>query len=494
MKLNPLLMVDFYKTVHKDQYPKGTTLVYSNFTPRKSRVKGINHMVFFGFQYLVKEYLITQFNEQFFHRDKDEVVAEYKKVMDCALGKDVIDVTHIGDLHDLQYLPIRIKAVKEGTSVPIGTPVLTMYNTHPDFFWLTNYLETLISCLLWKPCTSATTAKAFREAFDDFSERTGSSQDFVPFKGHDFSLRGLSGIEDACCSGAGHLLSFVGTDSIPTIPWLEEYYGADQEKEFIGGSVCATEHSVQSAGTREGEFNTYKRLITEIYPHGIISIVSDTYDFWKVVTEFLPKLKKDILNRANNTDQPVNKVVIRPDSGIPHKIICGDPEGETEPERLGLIECLWDVFGGTVNEKGFRDLHPCIGAIYGEAITLDEQQLILQGLADNGFSSGNIVMGIGSYMYQYVTRDSLGIAIKATYVEVNGQGRNIFKDPKTGAWKKSHKGLLRVNEDLSCTQQVSWEEEDEGLLEDVFVNGKLVREQTLSEIREIVSQSSLVGV
>ncbi len=209
MKLNPLLMVDFYKTVHKDQYPKGTTLVYSNFTPRKSRVKGINHMVFFGFQYLVKEYLITQFNEQFFHRDKDEVVAEYKKVMDCALGKDVIDVTHIGDLHDLQYLPIRIKAVKEGTSVPIGTPVLTMYNTHPDFFWLTNYLETLISCLLWKPCTSATTAKAFREAFDDFSERTGSSQDFVPFQGHDFSLRGLSGIEDACCSGAGHLLSFV---------------------------------------------------------------------------------------------------------------------------------------------------------------------------------------------------------------------------------------------------------------------------------------------
>ncbi len=258
--------------------------------------------------------------------------------------------------------------------------------------------------------------------------------------------------------------------------------------------MCATEHSVQSADTREVVFYTYKRLITEIYPHGIISIVSDTYDFWKVVTEFLPKLKKDILNRANNTDQPVNKVVIRPDSGIPHKIICGDPEGETEPERLGLIECLWDVFGGTVNEKGFRDLHPCIGAIYGEAITLDEQQLILQGLADNGFSSGNIVMGIGSYMYQYVTRDSLGIAIKATYVEVNGQGRNIFKDPKTGAWKKSHKGLLRVNEDLSCTQQVSWEEEDEGLLEDVFVNGKLVREQTLSEIREIVSQSSLVGV
>ena len=242
-EVNPLLLIDGYKADHRRQYPEGTTLVYSNLTPRSSRLDGVNEIVFFGLQYFLEEYLVRRFKKHFFDRPRDEVVGEYKSVMDSYLGEGAVPVEHVGELHDLGYLPLRIKAIREGSLTPIGVPVLTIVNTHPGFFWLTNQLETILSCSLWCGCTSATTAYLYRKRFDQAASETGIDPGFVKFQGHDFSFRGMSSFESSCISGAAHLTSFAGTDTVPAIKFLEEYYGANG---FIGCSVPASEHSVAS--------------------------------------------------------------------------------------------------------------------------------------------------------------------------------------------------------------------------------------------------------
>ncbi len=491
MKTTPILLKDGYKVGHKFQYPIGTTLVYSNLTPRRSRNATENEIVFFGLQYFIKEYLINQFNEYFFNRPKDEVLKLYTRRIDNYLGKDSITYTHIAELHSLGYLPLEIKALPEGALIPMRVPIFTIKNTLPEFFWLTNMLETLLSAILWKPCTSATTAFQYLKTFTRYAKETvGNDLEFIAWQGHDFSFRGMSGIEDAVMSGAAHLLSFTGTDTIPAIDFLEEYYNADCEKELIGGSVPATEHSVMCMGTQEDEIKTFERLITDVYPSGIVSIVSDTWDFWQVITEFLPALKSKILSRNG-------KVVIRPDSGDPVKIVAGDKDAPLgSPAYKGAIECMWETFGGTITEKGYKLLDGHIGLIYGDSITPERQHEILEGLKQKGFASYNVVLGIGSYTYEYVTRDTYGFAMKATYGEVYGIGRDIFKDPKTDdGTKRSAKGLMQIFKNintgrLECKDQCTWEDEAQGELKTVFKDGKLLIDWTLSEIRQRLKQYS----
>ncbi|MEO6253167.1 MAG: nicotinate phosphoribosyltransferase [Ferruginibacter sp.] len=490
MRTLPLLLKDGYKVGHKFQYPEGTTLVYSNLTPRKARNEDINAIVFFGLQYFIKEYLIEQFNANFFNEPKEVVIEKYKRRIENYLGKDAITYDHIEALHDLGYLPIEIKAVAEGSLVPIRVPVLTIKNTDPGFFWLTNMLETLMSAILWKPITSATTAHQYAKVFTKYANETvGSDHSFIPWQGHDFSFRGMSGIEDALMSGAGHLLSFAGTDTIPAIDFLEEYYNADCEKELIGGSVAATEHSVMCMGTQESEIETFERLITRIYPKGIVSIVSDTWDFWKVIMEYLPQLKEKIISRDG-------KVVIRPDSGDPVKIIIGDSDAAKDsPEYKGAIECMWETFGGTITEKGYKLLDAHIGLIYGDGITLERQMAILEGLKRKGFCSYNVVLGLGSFTYEYVTRDTFGFAMKATYGEVNGEARSIYKDPKTDdGTKKSARGLITVFKDavtgeLKYKDDCTWAEENEGELKTVYKDGKLLIDDNLADIRKRLKEN-----
>ncbi len=485
MKVLPILLKDGYKVGHIFQYPANTTLVYSNLTPRKARNTDIDSIAFFGLQYFVKEYLMNQFNDNFFKADKATVLKQYKRRIENYLGPDAITYDHIAELHDLGYLPIEIKALPEGSLVPMRVPVLTIKNTKPEFFWLTNMLETIMSAILWKPVTSATTAFEYLQTFTKYANETvGSDHSFIPWQGHDFSFRGMSGVEDAIMSGAGHLLSFAGTDTIPAIDFLETYYNADCEKELIGGSVAATEHSVMCMGMQDGEIQTFEHLIRDVYPAGIVSIVSDTWDFWRVITEFLPQLKEKILVRNG-------KVVIRPDSGDPVKIICGDAAATPgTPEFKGAIECMWETFGGTITEKGFKLLDAHIGLIYGDGITSERQQQILEGLKQKGFCSFNVVLGLGSFTYEYVTRDTFGFAMKATYGEVNHEGGAIFKDPKTDdGTKKSAKGLIAVHKNaatgkLEYKDECTWEEEVQGELKTVFKDGKLVKDFTLAEIRE----------
>lgn len=488
--MNPLNFADGYKIGHKQQYPQGTELVYSNWTPRGSRIKDVNHVVLFGLQYFCQKYLVQDWKKNFFDQPKQKVVSLYKRRVENYLGVGSIAYGHIEALHDLGYLPLEIKAIPEGHTVPLRCPMLTMRNTLPEFFWLTNYIETIMSSVLWMPCTSATIALQYRKILEKYANETGGDLDFVKWQGHDFSFRGMPGLEAAMMSGAAHLLSFVGTDTIPAIDFLEEYYEANSDKELIGNSVPATEHSVMCAGGQENEFGTFERLITEVYPNGIVSVVSDSWDFWQVVTDFLPKLKDKIMSRNG-------KLVIRPDSGDPVDILCGCPlnhptSATNISESKGLIECLWEIFEGTINEQGYKVLDSHIGAIYGDSITLERCEEICKRLKSKGFASTNVVFGIGSYTYQYNTRDTFGFAIKATYCEINGVGKEIFKNPKTdNGLKRSLKGLIQLERrglEYRAYDQQTWEQETQGSLRTVFLNSQLYHQDSLSVIRERIKQ------
>ncbi len=490
MIASPIHYTDFYKTGHRQQYPKGTSLVYSNMTARGSRIPDIDWVVMFGLQYFLKEYLGYQFRINFFNRKQSNVIAEYKRRLDTSLGPDAVPMDHMVALHDLGYLPVVIKALPEGSIVPLRVPFLTIENTHPDFFWVTNFLETMMSNILWHPMTSATISSYYRSILDSYAHLTGGNKDFVQWQGHDFSMRGQTSMEASMLSGAGHLLSFTGTDTIPAIDFLETYYHADASKELIGGSVAATEHSVMCFGGEESEYQTYYRLLTEVYPKGIVSIVSDTWDYWNVVTQTLPLLKNVIMSRDG-------KLVVRPDSGDPVKIICGDYEApEGSPAHKGTVQLLWETFGGRVNEKGFKELDPHIGVIYGDSITPERALNISHILKSRGFASTNVVYGIGSFTYQYVTRDTFGFAIKATAGIVDGKEIHVFKDPKTdNGVKKSAKGwisVVREDNRLTMIDQLypSSPEMKDSLLIPVYQDGKLLIEYSLKDIRARLTKES----
>jgi nicotinamide phosphoribosyltransferase len=348
--------------------------------------------------------------------------------------------------------------------------------------------------------TSATIAQQYRKVLTGWMRKTDPSNAwFIDWQGHDFSMRGMDSAEAVISSGLGHLTSFSGTDSLPAIYGARKYYGAEG---FVAGSVPATEHSVMCAGGKEDESETFRRLL-ETYPKGILSVVSDTWNLWKVCTEHVVTLKEEILARDG-------KLVIRPDSGDPVDILCGSirfdnkEEYETEkadgtlskanPSEKGVIELLWDVFGGTVNEQGYKVLDPHIGAIYGDSITIERADEICKRLEAKGFASTNVVLGIGSFTYQYNTRDTFGFAMKATYVEVNGEGREIFKDPITDdGTKKSATGLLCVtkhNENgYMLVDRVSWEAEGNGELQLIYKDGEFHNTTDLTTIRQRVQSN-----
>lgn len=511
-----ILLTDGYKLGHHFQYPKGTEMVYSNWTPRSCKYfpEASEGSVVFGIQYLVKEYLIKQFNENFFNLPKEQAVKEFHDRVDKFVGISNVGIEHIEALHDLGYLPIEIKALPEGSVCPIRVPMMTIKNTLPEFFWLTNYLETLISSVLWLPCTSATSARLYKKELKRHAKRTSFPEDVnIGFACHDFSMRGMAGIEAAIVSGMAHMTSFCGSETIPAIRAVEEYYNADSSKELVAATVPATEHSVMCAGGKEDELETFRRLICEVYPNGIVSIVSDTWDFWQVVEDFLPKLKKEIIARDG-------RVVIRPDSGDPVDIICGlrtnphfntrivegryyccyapfDIDSEyveiSEGQYYGAYYMLGKTFGWNTTDTGFRYPSTKVGLLYGDSITLERQKQIYMRLEGASMAACNLVLGVGSFTYQFKSRDSLGFAVKATACKINGELKEIFKQPKTDdGTKNSLKGLIAIyekNGTYVAKDCVSEAEEMTGALEPVFVNGSLVKDYSLSEIRERIDAS-----
>jgi nicotinamide phosphoribosyltransferase len=368
--------------------------------------------------------------------------------------------------------------------------MFTVENTHPDFFWLTNYFETILSAELWMPMTSATTATRIRSLLNDFAVKTTGGTEGVGFQGHDFSMRGMGGLDSAVISGIGHLVAFTGTETVPVLAAIAEYYPMTG---FLAGTVPATEHSVMCAGGEADERETFQRLL-DLYPTQILSVVSDTWDYWNVLTEILPSLREQIEARGKNG----GKLVVRPDSGDPADIVAGTVRefGKgTTPAEKGSIEVLWDEFGGTVNEQGYKVLNPAVGLIYGDAMNFGRIKDICERLEAKGFATTNMVFGIGSFNYQYQTRDTFGFAMKATNVTIEGEEKAIFKDPVTDSGlKKSLKGRiivvdhptdgLRAYDERTPDQIKEADAEGVNLLQTVWKDGKFVKEYTFDEVRK----------
>lgn len=501
--LNPMIQTDCYKIGHRKMYglasdsyehgvndgTKGITRVYANYTNRGSRVEGVREVVHWGLQYFLQDYCIDSF-KPFFAADVEDVCEEYERRVTQVIGPNNVGSEHIRALHALGYLPLRFCSVPEGTLVPVGVPSFTVENTIDEFFWLTNYIETVLSASIWQASTSATTAWHLRQMLNRKARRTGVPAEAVDFQGHDFSYRGMPGTEAANASGAGHLLSFKGSDTLPVLDWVDYFYPGSPEDEVILASVPATEHSVMcTAIAKIGEQEMINRLLDE--HDGFISIVGDSFNLWKVLDTYLVNLRGKILARSETS-----KVVIRPDSGDPVKILCGNPDATPgSTEYKGVVESLWDTFGGTENAKGFKVLNPRIGAIYGDSITYERANEIADLLAAKGFASSAVVFGIGSYTYQYSTRDTYKSAIKCTYSEVDGEGVNVLKDPITDdGTKKSATGRLAVlskmNGEMYLVQKATPEQEAKSLLQPVWENGEFIRFQSFHDVRETLKRST----
>lgn len=465
--MNLLLLTDVYKLGHMEQYPEGTTKIYSYLCARSD--KKTKETLWFGLQYYLKKYLSKGVTEE-----NVEEVLEYRKSI---LGGTSAKVEQqFRALAKLGYLPIEIKAVPEGEVVGVKNILCSVTNTHPDFYWVVGYIESLL-LKVWNTCSVATVSLKFKRLVTRFAKETSDSEFLVPFQVHDFGYRGCSSEETAAISGASHLVNFLGTDTIPAIKMLRDYYGAVDP---IGLSVPASEHSVMCAFTKDGELEAFRNML-RLYPTGIVSIVSDTYNLWRVLTEFAPILKDEILARDG-------KVVFRPDSGNPEKIICGDPDAPVgSPENKGVLKLLEEVFGSSMNLTGFKELNPKVGTIYGDGMYYERFERILGQMKKQGWASTNLVIGIGGLLLQQHNRDDQGFAFKATFATINGQNVELFKDPITDSGKRSHKGLMKlIKEDgiYRTIDQVSEEEEKTGELITVFKDGKIIKEWTLDDIRK----------
>ena len=428
---------DGYKVGHKAMLAPETTRLYGTWIPRSTKhaPKGVNKIVSFG-QQLVVKWLHEEFEENFFGGQKVKMLQrtydilntpqenriDYKKealqfVKDMSMYLNLpYDGKHFEELWDLGYLPIEIQALPEGIETNPNIPHMTFINTVDGFAWLTLYLETFISSLAWKASTSATLALNYKRRCHEWVMKTDPENAWlIPWLCHDFSARGLDPFSQIS-SGLGHATSFLGSDTLAVIPSARYFYNEPQDQVAIG-SVNASEHSVSTTkiftvGEKQMIIDWLKEFST-----GILSIVADTFDLWKLITEYLtdPEVKELIIARDG-------KLVIRPDSGNPVDIICGsvNPAYRTgiagknrknwSSEEKGVIELLWDIFGGTVNEQGYKVLDSHIGAIYGDSINDERQLAIYQRLAAKGFASTNIVLGIGSFTYQFNTRDTFGLS------------------------------------------------------------------------------------
>ena len=533
MKINPILAIDSYKLAHITMYPENITGTYLNLTPRSIRhfkklipaqFKYDNKIVAVGMQMAIQD-IVDTFTDEFFSKPLEQTLEIYTDTIRPFIGFDEDSetkiVAEITKLHNLGYLPLEIKALPEGSLVPVQTPVMTIKFSENGFAWLQGYLETYISQNTWKTITIATVARLYRKILEFWAEKTCDNNDHITWQGHCFADRGMSGTEDATKMGIAHATQFEGSDSVHAAYAAKHIYGF--KSPLFAASVPATEHQIMQLGINESsERDTILRLIKQ-YPTGVMSVVCDTEDYWNTLTNILPSLKEEILARTPNS-LGLAKFVVRPDSGDPVDVICGVRINQkfsnctleealdntfmgssyiqwednyykvnykdtmltqiSENEVKGSIEVLWDTFGGTINSKGYKVLNPRVGLIYGDSITPERAYEICKRLEAKGFASSNVVLGIGSYAYNYHTRDTLGMAIKCTAAwDDKGNLIETQKVVKTDSGKKSAKGLLHVSSDFVTTDSVTTEVEDTGMLQTIYKDNKKTFETDFEAIR-----------
>lgn len=464
-----MFAADYYKIGHAiKMQPQGAEMVYSTWTARSNKHHpGCDRTVVFGYQYTISE-LKAFWDENFFNVPVHDLERQWEAVIGKTFDETYCDFSKFYDLHELGYLPIAIYGVPEGTLLPIGIPDHVIFNTHPNFAWLPQFIEDQWSANNWLPSTSATTAYYRRKLLAPYVKATHGDMAALDHMCGDFSLRGHTSLQAGYISGAAHALSFDRTATIGSNLLLRDYYNATMNMPPMRGTP-SLEHSVVEQGVadykqriaagqltcderflfKEAAFDNWdinliaemlflNHLLTEIQPTGVMTYVSDTYDYWGVVSKVLPLLKNVILARDG-------VLSVRPDSGNPVKIICGDPNAEPgSPEFMGTLGMLWDTFGGTMNDKSCRVLDPHIRMIYGDAITPEITEEVGKWCLKFAYDITNISFGIGAYTYQYVTRDTRGYAIKATDCIINREEFPIYKMPKTDPGKKSPRGAVAI--------------------------------------------------
>lgn len=461
MKYNVPSGTDSYKLTHYGQYPEGTERVYSYFEARKGA--RFDTTVFIGLQYLLKEYfsgvVVTK-----------EGIDRAEAICKAHFGSDKI-FNRAGWEHILNehggVLPILIRAIPEGTPVPINNAMLTIENLDPKCFWLTNHMETVLTHL-WYPSTVATLSREVKKVCKKYLEKTSDNMGGLEFMLHDFGYRGTECVESAGFGGFGHLPNFFGTDTVAAMEVAVDYYNGNPDFTGIAYSVPATEHSVMTSLGREGEMEMVQRVL-DLYPTGIVSIVNDSYDTFEHVRQLGTRFKDQILARDG-------KVVTRPDSG--------DPVSTT----LKTLAILEQHFGATVNSKGYKVLNPKVGILWGDGIDIKGVEGILNAMRSNGWSAENIVFGMGGALLQKVNRDTQRFAFKCCAQLRNGEWVDIQKNPLDTS-KASKKGRLKLINYMGqyktvAENTVAENEVGTNLLQKVFENGKVLVETNLNEIRE----------
>jgi nicotinamide phosphoribosyltransferase len=517
-------MTDVYKLGHMEMYKPGTTKVYSYLCARSD--KKYTEALFFGLQPYLK-----LLEKGIYPDDVTEFLQYFEEILGKPASEDV--KFKLQSLVELGYIPLEIKAVPEGTILANKNVLATITNTHPDFHWVVGFFESLL-LKVWNTTTVATASYKYKKRVTKMAAETSDSEFLIPFLVHDFGYRGVSSEETAELSGAAHLVNFCGSDTITAIKFLKENYAGEG---LIGASVSASEHSIHcSFGPTDQDEIDYVTRQMELSPTGIMSVVSDAYDYWRMLTVTLPAVKDKILARDG-------KYVVRPDSGDPMQILCGsidikktndlfyeiakvtedykngygddryfeynndfykiEWDGGNDmnisaeviqltPEQKGTFRILDELFGSTINSKGYKELNPKIGVIYGDGMYYARFCSILDKMKEMGFATTNLVVGIGGLLLQQHNRDDMGFAIKATFATINGVDVELFKDPITDPGKRSHKGLMKLalaeqpdgSQVYVTIDQCSEALEKTGELTTVFKDGKVVKEYTLEEIRK----------
>jgi nicotinamide phosphoribosyltransferase len=460
MKLakNILLNTDSYKVSMFKQYPAGTTGVYSYIESRGGRY---DKTVMFGLQAFIKEYLLEPITQADIDI-ADEILTAHGEPFNRE-GWEYILSAHGG------FLPVVIRAVPEGTVVPVKNVLATIENTDPKAFWLTTYLETALLRAVWYPTTVATQSYTIRKVILDYLERTGDPSG-IDFKLHDFGARGVSSLESAGIGGAAHLVNFMGSDTISGVLYAREYYGAG----IAGFSIPAAEHSTITSWGREGEVDAYRNMLTQFAkPGSIVAVVSDSYDVFNAAGNLWgDELKAEVVASGAT-------VVIRPDSGDPLTI------------NQQLIEILGRKFGYTVNGKGFKVLNN-VRLIQGDGVNELSIRSILGGFMAMGWSADNIAFGMGGALLQQVDRDTQKFAMKCSAAQVNGVWVDVQKDPITDSGKKSKAGRVTLWQSggefaSGVTPPSGWTDKGFGgwteAMQTVFRDGKIIREYDFAEVR-----------
>ncbi|KAF6029097.1 NAMPT [Bugula neritina] len=454
---NIILLTDSYKITHHRQYPPNTTLVYSYFESRGHQKRGFPETCFFGLQYLIKRHLLGPVVTQ-------EKIDEAREILKLHFGDDKLfneeGWQYILKEHD-GHLPVRIKAVPEGSIIPEKNVLITVENTDPKCFWLTNYLETLL-VQVWYPMTVCTNSRAQKKLIGQYLEETADNLDGLSFKLHDFGFRGSTSVE--LFSGLLRINRAVNIN----YHCQTEYYITF----ILLTSACCILHSLFLVGStitswgKENEADAYRNMLTQ-FPTGLVAVVSDSYDVWHACRDLWGDQLKSQIEKRNGT------LVVRPDSGVPHEVV------------ISVLEILGKRFGFTYNSKGFKVLPPYIRIIQGDGISFDSLGEILQAMKESKWSADNVAYGSGGALLQRMDRDTQKCAFKCSYAIINGKGVEVYKDPVTDSGKKSKKGqlTLEIKDGKYVTMTQGTGDPKNDILTTVFENGKLLKDYLFNEVR-----------